>query len=245
LNATCVADESIKLIENSATLDDLVASIRVDEIPYREEAVAILAEWLGRGEAADARLPVERARMAAAMEVFQNCAVAGRAGASFLLGAMYSKAVAQQPDLPEAQRHFEIAVASGMSLGNLGIAVVAYRANKVELAEQSLRKLLASNERFSPELIGQMLRSGTVLPKSSKNAKIWLEIAATKDNSAVAQHALYEMYSTGDGVVRNDLEARKWREMRDANSAGGRDWNAENEILDGMERVPTTRPQDF
>ena len=218
-------------------MDELIASRPAEVVPYQEEAVAILANWLGRSEQADARPTIDKTRLTFAIQVFRQCADGGSAGANLVVGAFDSEDSTVSV-IEKARAHFEFSASHGVSIANLGSAAIAYRLGEPDIAEQSLRKLQEFDKRFDSELIGLMLLKGIVFRESGKNAMPWLVRAATEDNSATAQHTLFDMYSKGAGVPKSDVEARKWKELLDQNPRGQREWGVEKDLVDEITHNP-------
>lgn len=232
----CDAQEIVARLEAQDAVFEIIAAWNGKVLAYRDEAAEILGNWLGREPKIDGRRKLDEARMALAREVFTRCARAGNAGAMILEGAILSAQADSDVMLLKAKTSFEQAASKGVSIGHLGAAMIDYRTGDAVRAEQELTALLAHDKRFSPESIGMMLRSGSVFPKSVKNAQPWLVLAATKDNSAPAQRALFVMYSSGDGVPRSDVEAQRWLAMLKNNPEGERDWDAEEEMMRNIKR---------
>lgn len=233
--AVCKAGELVDSLSTDSDVYKLSESKDPAQVPYGVEAAALLRKWIGKQDSAgeEGGTPVgDRADMASA--VFRQCASNGAAGAHLLVGAIEATSEFSRSSRKQARKHFEVAVEKGIRIGYIGSAAASYQLGDERRAKQSLQKLMELDSRFTPELIGLMLRQGTMFDRNASAASYWLTIAATRDNSPEAQRALYEMYSAGDGVTRDTTQAEKWREALERNPRGSRNWEAEKKVLDDV-----------
>lgn len=238
-NATCESNELLEKIHDLASIESLVRRSRGQESLFETEAIGILSAWIGRNPPPPVNSRQAAKDMRAAIRDFTTCSASGSAAAHFLLGAYELRLKGKRSNLNKAFSHFDKSVQGGMLIGYLGKAAASYETNKVPEADRALQALMKADDRFRAETAGLMLWRGKILPKNAAFAKPWLELAATRDNSADAQRALLEMYSTGEGVPRNESEAKKWRAMLEKNPAGARDWEEEQRVL---EEINSDRP---
>ncbi len=159
--------------------------------------------------------------------VSEGLPIAGLAEAEYQIGSMFQDSTRVRPDQREAVDWFCRAASHGqadaqMELGRLHEAsdvIAAYAWYNVSAKQDSEAAKAAfkdvrgrmSDREFADACarLGEMYRSGTVIPPDESEALYWYREAARAGVPA-AEFAMGEIYRNGEGVASDDQQAFEW-----------------------------------
>ncbi|MDB6068987.1 MAG: hypothetical protein JWL81_158 [Verrucomicrobiales bacterium] len=158
------------------------------------------------GGVKDALEAYKRGDFPEALKLFSAEADRGDKEAQFALGRIYQEGSGVAQSIAKAEEYYRKAALSGHANAQSNLGIILLNTQRADEGIALLRKAAKGGSTRAMVLMGNLLLTGTGIPKNPTEAKTMLEQAADKGDPE-AYESLSLMYETGEGVEKNPGKA--------------------------------------